>query len=274
MEFHFRNNNNKSQDNSKPQKKVNFPFKNNIIYVIHYDPPFAYIRQADRLLLTAFSNFVDEWTIEYNGTEGTVKAILMYYGLPLMKEKVPHSIDPNIEDLENASSLEDYYKIAMQWIIIHLENIQPNILMKLIDLMKDSRGMLVKVKDLEGKKIKKYTGNIKGILYDLVDVIMASKEINLEEAIPGSDKPAILRALGFFMPKSIEQVRSVLYLILIGAVFIIAFMFIKTFTATLSNVQYLSIFHQYNLTNVTLLLNKTNLTNLTGTTYHITNPLG
>jgi hypothetical protein len=271
MEFHLRNNNNKSQDNNKPKKKGNFPFRDNVIYVIHYDPPFSYIRQADRLLLSAFSNFVEEWNIEYNGIEGKVKAILMYYGLPLMKEKVPHSIDPNIDDLEKASSLEDYYKVAMQWIIIHLENIQPNILMKLIDLMKDSRGIPIKVKELEGRRIKKYTGNIKGILYDLVDTIMASKEINLEEAIPGSDKPAILRALGFLMPKSIEQVRSILYLILIGAVFIIAFMFIKTFTATLSNVQYLQIFHEYNLSNITLPLNQTNLTNIT---FHVTNPLG
>ncbi len=72
--------------NNKP-KKVNFPFKDNIIYLIHYRPPFAYIRQADRFLLSVFDNFVDEWTIEYNGAEGKVKAILVYYGLPLMKEK-------------------------------------------------------------------------------------------------------------------------------------------------------------------------------------------
>jgi hypothetical protein len=273
MEFHLRNNNNKSSDN-KPKKKVNFPFKDNIIYVINYRPPFAYIRPADRLLLSVFDNFIDEWNIEYNGVEGKVKAILMYYGLPLMREKTPNSIIPNIEDLEKASDIKAYYYVAIQWILKDLENTQPNQLMKLVDIMKDPRGMPIKVKDLENKKIKNFTGNPKGILYDLIDIIQLSKEINLEEAIPGSDKPAFLRALGFLMPKSIEQVRSVLYLILIGAVFVIAFMFIKTFAATLSNVEYLQIFHEYNLTNITLLLNKTNLTNLTGTTFHVTNPLG
>ncbi len=78
MLFHPKNNN-------KP-KKINFPFKDNIIYLIHYRPPFAYIRQADRFLLTAFDNFVDEWTIEYNGAEGKVKAILVYY--IILKRKI------------------------------------------------------------------------------------------------------------------------------------------------------------------------------------------
>ena len=268
MEFHPKNNNN-NLNNNKP-RKVNFPFKDNVIYIIHYDPPFAYIRQADRLLLAIFSNFVNDWLIEYNGVEGKVKAILMYYGLPLMKEKVPHSIMPNIEDLEASSSIEDYYNVAMQWILKHLENTQPNILMKIVDLMRDSRGIPIKVKDLEGKRIENFTGNPKGILYDLIDILQESKEINLEEALPDG-KPSILKALGFIMPKSIEQVRSILYLILIGAVFVIAYMFIKTFTATLSNVQYLQVFHQYNLSNITLLLNNTNLTN---ETFHVVNPLG
>jgi len=263
MKFHLKNNN-----NNKP-KKVNFPFRDNTIYVIYYNPPFTYIRPADKLLLSAFSNFVDEWTIEYKGAEGKVKAILVYYGLPLMRESIPHSIIPNIEDLENASNIEDYYYVAIQWILKYLENTQPNQLLKLIDLLRDSKGIPIEVKDLENKKIRNFTGNPKGILYDLVDIIKESKEINLEEAIPGNRR-SILGIFGFLMPKSMEQVRSILYLILIGAIFIIAFLFIKTFAATLSNIHYLNVLNQTNLTNITLPVNSTYPIN---SSYHLVNPL-
>lgn len=262
MLFHLKNNN-------KP-KKVNFPFRDNIIYVIHFDPPFAYIKRADRFLLTAFGNFVDEWTIEYNGAEGKVKAILLYYGLPLVKEKVPKSIIPNVEDLEKTSDIGAYYYVAIQWILKYLENTQPNQLMKLVDIMRDSRGIPIKVKDLEDKRIRNFTGNPKGILYDLIDIIQSSKEINLEEAIP-NNKRSILGIFGFLIPKSMEQVRSILYLILIGAIFIIAVMFIRTFAATLNNVHYLNALNPTNFTNITLPVNSTYPVN---SSYHIVNPLG
>lgn len=261
MQFHLKNNNNKL-------KKVNFPFKDDIIYLIQYRPPFAYIRPADRFLLSVFDNFVDEWTIEYKGIEGKVKAILVYYGLPLMKEKVPKSLIPNIEDLEKASDVEIYYYVAIQWILKHLENTQPNQLLKIIDLLRDSRGIPIKVKELENKKIKNFTGNPKGILYDLVDIIQSTREINLEETILDIGKPKILKVLGFFMPKTMEQVRSILYLILIGAIFVIAFMFITTFASTMKNVQYLNIFNQTFLNNVTLPINGS-----ANATYNVVNPL-
>jgi len=262
MLFHLKNNN--------KLKKVNFPFRDNIIYVIHFDPPFAYIKRADRFLLTAFGNFVDEWTIEYNGAEGKVKAILLYYGLPLVKEKVPKSIIPNVEDLEKTSDIGAYYYVAIQWILKYLENTQPSQLMKLVDIMRDSRGIPIKVKDLEDKRIRNFTGNPKGILYDLIDIIQSSKEINLEEAIP-NNKRSILGIFGFLIPKSMEQVRSILYLILIGAIFIIAVMFIRTFAATLNNVHYLNALNPTNFTNITLPVNSTYPVN---SSYHIVNPLG
>jgi len=263
--FHLKNNSNKP-------KKVNFPFKENNIYVIYYNPPFAYIRQADRLLLLTFSNFVEEWNIEYNGVEGKVKAILLYAGLPLKKEKVPNSIMPNIEDLEKASDLEAYYYIAMQWIFSYLENTQPNILMKLADTMRDSRGIQIKVKELEGKKIVHFSGNPKGFLYDLIDIIQQSREINLEEVLQ-DNRPTILKIFSFLAPKSLEQVRSILYIILIGAIFVIVVLFIKTFAATLSNIHYLNTLSQtLNHGNITLPINTTNLS-VINETYHITNPL-
>jgi hypothetical protein len=261
MQFHLKNSNNKP-------KKVNFPFKDDIIYFIQYRPPFAYIRPADRFLLSVFDNFVDEWTIEYKGVEGKVKAILAYYGLPLMKEKIPKSLIPNIEDLEKASDVEIYYYVAIQWILKHLENTRPNQLLKIIDLLRDSRGVSIKVKELENKKIKNFTGNPKGILYDLVDIIQSTREINLEEAILDSGKPKILKILGFFMPKSMEQTRSILYLILIGAIFIIAIMFIWTFASTLNNAKYLNVFNQTFLNTITLPTNSS-----ANTTYNVVNPL-
>ncbi len=73
------------------------------------------------------------------------------------------------------------------------------------------------------------------------------------------------------MPKSMEQVRSILYLILIGTIFIIAFLFLRTFASTLSSIHYTTFLNQTNLTNITLLINGTHSTNIT---YSITNPLG
>ncbi len=97
------------------------------------------------------------------------------------------------------------------------------------------------------------------------------KEIDLEEAIPNSNKSGILKLLGFFMPKSMEQVRSILYLILIGTIFIIAFLFLRTFASTLSSIHYVTFLNQTNLTNITLPINNANSIN---TTYHVTNLLG
>ncbi len=264
MVFKIKNNNNKL-------KKVNFPFKENKIYVIHYNPPFAYIREADKLLITVFSSFVDEWNIEYNGVEGKVMAILLYYGLPLLKRKIPKSLNPNLEDLENASSIEAYYYVAMQWILKKLENTRANQLMKLVDLMRNAQGIPIKVKDLEGKKMNEYTGNIKGVLYDLIDIIRESKEIDLEEIVPHSTgKPSILKVLGFFVPRSMDHVRTVLYIILIGVIFIVAFLLMTHFAKILNDAQYLAIFNQQNLNNSLIMLPIDG----ENTTYNIINPLG
>ncbi|MFZ8800849.1 MAG: hypothetical protein ACO2ON_01565 [Candidatus Nanopusillus sp.] len=266
MEFKIKNNNNKP-------KKVNFPFRGDRIYVIYYDPPFAYIREAERLLITVFSSFVDEWTIEYTGIEGKVRAILLYYGLPLMKKRTPRSLNPNLEDLENASSIEAYYYVAIQWILRKLENTQANQLMKLADIMRNARGIPIKVKDLEGKRMNEYTGNIKGILYDLIDIIRESKEIGLEEYIPyTTGKPSALKILGFFVPRSMDHVRTALYIILIGVIFVVAILLMTHFAKILGESQYLAILNQQNFTNsiVTLPIGNEGMQN---ETYHVISPL-
>jgi len=53
-------------------------------------------------LLTGFGfyRFIDEWTIEDNDQEYKVRAILLYYGLPLIKHKIPGTKIPNLEDLK------------------------------------------------------------------------------------------------------------------------------------------------------------------------------
>jgi len=142
--------------------KKGFPFKKNKIYVIYYEYPFTYINTADKLLSTwfDFGSFVDEWTIEYKNQIGTVKAILLYYGLPLRKKRSSDVLITNLEDLENSSDKLMYYKVGMYHILkdfIYLDDIQFNKILKLLgltNLIKDIKGKPIKVKELEGKDLR------------------------------------------------------------------------------------------------------------------------
>jgi len=150
---------------SKINIKRRFPFKKNKIYVIYYEHPLAYdnayINTADKLLSTwsGFNSFVDEWTIEYKNQIGTVKAILLYYGLPLRKKKGSDVRITNLEDLENSSDKRMYYKAGMYYILkdfIYLDNIQFDKLLKLwglTNLINDKRGKPINVKELEEKDL-------------------------------------------------------------------------------------------------------------------------
>jgi len=149
---------------SKINIKKRFPFKKNKIYVIYYEHPLAYdnayINTADKLLSTwrGFNRFVDEWTIEYKNQIGTVKAILLYYGLPLRKKKGSNVRITNLEDLENSSDKRMYYKAGMYHILkdlVYLDDIKFNKMLKMLGLtnLDDIRGKPINVKELEEKNL-------------------------------------------------------------------------------------------------------------------------
>ena len=149
---------------SKINIKKRFPFKKNKIYVIYYEHPLAYdnayINTADKLLSTwrGFNSFVDQWTIEYKNQIGTVKGILLYYGLPLRKKRSSNVRITNLEDLENSSDKSMYYKAGMYHILkdlVYLDDIKFNKILKLLGLTNliDIRGKPINVKDLEEKNL-------------------------------------------------------------------------------------------------------------------------
>ena len=149
---------------SKINIKRRFPFKKNKIYVIYYEHPLAYdnayINTADKLLSTwrGFNSFVDQWTIEYKNQIGTVKAILLYYGLPLRKKRSSNVRITNLEDLENSSDKRMYYKAGMYHILkdlVYLDDIKFNKILKLLGLTNliDIRGKPINVKELEEKNL-------------------------------------------------------------------------------------------------------------------------
>jgi len=149
---------------SKINIKKRFLFKKNKIYVIYYEHPLAYdnayINTADKLLSTwrGFNSFVDQWTIEYKNQIGTVKAILLYYGLPLRKKRSSNVRITNLEDLENSSDKRMYYKAGMYHILkdlVYLDDIKFNKILKLLGLTNliDIRGKPINVKELEEKNL-------------------------------------------------------------------------------------------------------------------------
>jgi hypothetical protein len=163
--------------------KKRFSFRDDKIYLIYYNPPHVYIDIADKLLnkflLTEFRfyTFVDEWIIEYNNKEYKVKAILLYYGLPLRKHKIPGTKIPNLEDLENSSNKYIYYVAGMYWILINLYSIKPNKIKKLLNLTRKVNGIHIKVKELEGKNLIIYP-NISDLL-DFYNLIQRARTINI-----------------------------------------------------------------------------------------------
>jgi len=163
--------------------KKRSPFRDDKIYLIFYNPPHVYIDIADKLLnkflLTEFKfyTFVDEWIVEYNNREYKVRAILLYYGLPLRKHKILGTKIPNLEDLENSSNKYMYYVAGMYWILINLYNIKPNKIKKLLNLTRKVNGRPIKAKELEGKNLIIYP-NISDLL-DFYDLISRAKTIDL-----------------------------------------------------------------------------------------------
>jgi len=158
-------------------------FKDNKIYLICYNPPSIYIDIADNLLnkflLTGFGfyRFIDEWTIEDNDQECKVRAILLYYGLPLIKHKIPGTKIPNLEDLKNSSNKYIYYIAGMYWLLMNLSNVKPPKIKKLLNLTKKVNGQPIKVKELESQNLIVYP-NMSDLL-DFYNLIQRARTINI-----------------------------------------------------------------------------------------------
>jgi len=226
----------KIQTNSNKKK---FPFREDKVYVIYYNPPHAYIDLAHRLVLSAFSNFENEWTIEYNGLEGKVRAILLYYGLPLMKYKVSNSKEPNLVDLENSSNRQAYYRAKMYWLLSYLENVQFNQIKKILDLIKTTKGKPIKVKELEGKQLTIYPGNIKGRLLDLYTSLQEAKSIDITLAVKKGGLFSILSGSGLSGINRMTIIRLIFAFLVIALAGILIHSFFQAYN-TLMHPEYMS----------------------------------
>ncbi|MFP3289700.1 MAG: hypothetical protein RXN31_00575 [Candidatus Nanopusillus acidilobi] len=163
--------------------KKRCPFRDDKIYLIFYNPPYVYIDIADNLLNQIFLiefrfyTFVDEWIIENNNRECKVRAILLYYGLPLRKHKIQGTKIPNLEDLKNSSNKYIYYITGMYWLLMNLSNVEPHKIKKLLNLTKKIKERPIKVKELEGQNLIIYP-NISDLL-DFYNLIQRARTINI-----------------------------------------------------------------------------------------------
>jgi len=182
-------------NNNKPKiSKKKFPFSQNKIYIIYYDPPFTFIRQANKILIKVFKKYVQEWTIEYNGQIGKVKAILTYYGLPLKKHKTPGAKidDPNLESLEKTSDVKLYHFAKLLYIFLSFENLKEKDVQIILESLFMSKGKPIKVLELENKKLPDNIEYIKGTLWEVYSLLQKAKNLSITNIVEKGRNPLIV----------------------------------------------------------------------------------
>ena len=215
----------------KPNKKK-FPFRQDKVYIIHYDPPFAYIRPANRILVTVFKKYIQEWTIEYNGQIGKVKAILTYYGLPLKKYKTPGAKidDPNLESLEKTSDVKLYHFAKLLYIFSTFENLREKDVQNILENLFKSSGKPIKVIELENKKLPDNIEFVKGTLWDIYSLLQKAKKLKITDLTERNRNPLLII---FSDP---VKVRAIFMLIIVVIIVIILFYIFGQMGKMVSNI--------------------------------------
>ncbi len=178
-----------------------------------------------------------------------------------MKYKVPNMKEPNLVDLENSSNRQAYYRAKMYWLLSYLENVQFNQVKKILDLIKTAKGKPIKVKELEGKQLRIYPGNIKGKLLELYTTLQEAKSIDITLAVKKGGFFSALSGLNLSGINKLTILRLVLAFLIIALAGILIHSFFQAYNTLVhptyaSNSTYIQILHGPN-----------------GTYYVITNPL-
>jgi len=129
----------KINKNNKDKK-----FKKGKVYIIYYYPPDILIAD-DPDLKRLFRGSKDKWTIiDEKGEEYLIDAILLFYGLPIKKKELEKL--QNMDDKE----LEYYYQNSLIYLFSTLTNYKPGFIKKITTklALKKVNGKPIKVKDI------------------------------------------------------------------------------------------------------------------------------
>ena len=129
----------KINKNNKKEK-----FKEGKVYIIYYYPPDILITQ-DSELLKLFRGLKDKWTIiDEDGQEYMIDAILLFYGLPIRKKELEKLKAMDDRDLEY------YYQNSLIYLFSTLTNYKPGFVKKIVDklALRKVSGKPIKIKDI------------------------------------------------------------------------------------------------------------------------------
>ena len=132
MDLKIKNNSNKK------------PFKEDHVYIIYYYPPDILIAE-DPDLKRLFRGAKDKWAIiDEKGQEYMIDAILLFYGLPIKKKELE-----KIKAMDD-KELEYYYQNSLIYLFSTLTNYRPGYVKKIVTklALKKLNGKHIKVKDI------------------------------------------------------------------------------------------------------------------------------
>jgi len=238
----------KINKNNKEKK-----FKKGKVYIIYYYPPDILIAD-DPDLKRLFRGSKDKWTIiDEKGQEYLIDAILLFYGLPIKKRELEKL--QNMDDKE----LEYYYQNSLIYLFSTLTNYKPGFIKKITTklALKKVSGKPIKVKDI-GEDIEINQGDAIERAFNYYQQAQKLGSIYVEVT---KSKRWAFGGGGILSSVSKADTRTILNW---GVALIIIFILGSMWFFLQHS------FYSYNTLHPT---GTTNITNISGQTYNITNPI-
>jgi len=230
-------------------------FKKGKVYIIYYYPPDILIAD-DPDLKRLFRGSKDKWTIiDEKGEEYLIDAILLFYGLPIKKKELEKL--QNMDDKE----LEYYYQNSLIYLFSTLTNYRPGFIKKITTklALKKVSGKPIKVKDID-EDIELNQGDAIERAFSYYQKAQQLGSIYVEVT---KAKRGFLGFGGGGILSSISKADT--RTILNWGVALIIIFILGSMWFFLHNS-----FYSYNTLHPT---GTTNITNISGQTYNITNPI-
>ena len=223
----------------------------NKVYVIYYYPPYVTLT-IDNDIIKFFGWAKDKWTIiDENGQEREIDAVLLFYGLPINKDKLE-----KLKDLKKEKLLEKYYELSLIDIYTGLTNYGKKDIKNLTNKLSSIKGIPIKVKEMGDLKLDRKDSLERAFSYHL-----KIRELNtIYGKVIAHGKGFFSKGIKFSLPSfSNEGIRKFVTISVIVIVLLLfgAFMyFIHMGLGVFSNFQqsftqtYLSAYNEtYNITN-------------------------
>jgi hypothetical protein len=238
----------KINKNNKDKK-----FKKGKVYIIYYYPPDILITE-DPDLKRLFRGSKDKWTIiDEKGQEFIVDAILLFYGLPIKKKELEKL--KTLDDKE----LEYYYQNSLIYLFSTLTNYKPGFIRKIVTklALKKVSGKPIKVKDID-EDIELNQGDAIQRAFNYYQKAQQLGSIYVEVT---KAKRWVFGGGGIFSSISKADTKTILNW---GVALIIIFILGSMWFFLQHS------FYSYNTLHPT---GTSNITNISGQTYRITNPI-